>query len=52
MWTGTNLCNSIIFDNWTNVGIGNDTPVNKLGVVGGNISWGNSSEVSLSQNCH
>lgn len=33
-----------------NVGIGTATPANKLGVVGGNISWGNLSEVSLLQN--
>lgn len=49
-WNGSQLCNSIIYDNGTNVGIGTTTPSNKLGVVGGNISWGNASEVSLLQN--
>ncbi len=49
-WTGAQLCNSIIFDNGTNVGINTTTPSNKLAVVGGNISWGTSSEVSLLQN--
>jgi hypothetical protein len=33
-WTGTNLCNSIIFDNGTNVGIGTATPAQKLDVSG------------------
>ena len=33
-WTGTNICNSQIFDDGTNVGIGTTTPAAKLDVQG------------------
>ncbi len=33
-WTGTELCNSIIYDDGTNVGIGTTTPSEKLHVIG------------------
>ncbi|GIV29652.1 MAG: hypothetical protein KatS3mg028_0718 [Bacteroidia bacterium] len=33
-WTGSQLCNSIIFDNGTNVGIGTAAPASKLHVTG------------------
>lgn len=33
-WTGTQLCNSLIFDNGTNVGIGTAAPASKLHVTG------------------
>jgi len=33
-WTGTELCNSQIFDDGTNVGIGTASPTEKLDVVG------------------
>ncbi|NPA35191.1 MAG: hypothetical protein GXO48_09715 [Chlorobi bacterium] len=33
-WTGSELCNSIIYDNGTNVGIGTTTPFKKLDVAG------------------
>ena len=33
-WTGSNLCNSMIYDNGLNVGIGTNTPAQKLDVAG------------------
>ena len=37
-WTGSNLCNSQIYDDGTNVGIGTTTPTQKLD-VNGNIAF-------------
>ena len=33
-WTGSSLCNSLIYDDGTNVGIGTSSPTQKLDVVG------------------
>ena len=39
-WTGTQLCNSIIFDNGTRVGVNTNTPTNKFEVVDGSMTFG------------
>jgi hypothetical protein len=53
-WTGTSSLGSDANLYWDNtnkrLGIGTAAPVNRLGVVGGNIGWGNTSEVSILQN--
>ena len=33
-WTGTEICNSIVYDNGINVGIGTNTPTERLDVAG------------------
>ncbi|MEW6773463.1 MAG: hypothetical protein AB1304_05635 [Bacteroidota bacterium] len=53
-WTGATTLGSNANLYWDNtnsrLGIGTAAPANRLGVVGGNIGWGNASEVSVLQN--
>jgi len=53
-WTGATTLGSNANLYWDNtnsrLGVGTAAPVNRLGVVGGNIGWGNTSEVSVLQN--
>ena len=53
-WTGATTLGSNANLYWDNVnsrlGVGTSTPANRLGVRGGNIGWGNTSEVNLLQN--
>lgn len=53
-WTGATTLGSNANLYWDNtnsrLGVGTAAPANRLGVVGGNVGWGNASEVSVLQN--